>query len=168
MLSYSLIKPRTLFFVCTSLVMGLYGCGDDNQHQHSIQTVCDKSTATIPFEIGMTLESEDGNFKITVLATEVAGSAPNTIDRGLNTWTVSLTDAHDSPITNGTIILTPTMPGHGHGTYPPNFESTNNGTANYQLGPFDLLMPGTWLLTFKISTPGNNDVQISAGYCIES
>jgi hypothetical protein len=112
----------------------------------------------------MTLPSADGSVTLTLVQTD-----PTPLDRGDNTWTVLLLDGDGVPLVDASVVLEPTMPGHGHGTFPATFEGTATDVAGtFTLGPFDLMMPGTWLLTFTVTPLQAEAVTIQRGFCIES
>jgi hypothetical protein len=154
------MKPIFLLFLAISICSGCgNGTSDDN---HS--NVCDDSTDTVPFELGMNLDSNDGKFSL-----KVESADPNPIDRGDNTWTVILSDSGANPVSDATIVLEPTMPGHGHGTFPATFDGTSGSTNGaYDFGPFDLMMPGTWQLEFTITDSENATSTATATFCVES
>ena len=150
--------------LCSLIVAALVsGCGGHDHSTHDHGNVCDNSTDTVPFELGMSLTSTDSKFTITVDTVD-----PNPIDRGLNTWTIALTDANGSAVSDATVVLEPTMPGHGHGTSPATFSATNESNGSYSMGPFNLMMPGTWLLTFTVTDATGADSTVTVAYCIES
>lgn|GEM_PF-2266841 len=89
----------------------------------------------------------------------LAAGDPDPVDRGDNTFTLELTDdtgaayVHPGALDDGTFLLSPYMPAHGHGTVPldfvPNADAeVDDGT--YIFGPIDLFMPGRWDLHFRL------------------
>ncbi|HTR51853.1 MAG TPA: FixH family protein [Kofleriaceae bacterium] len=77
--------------------------------------------------------------------------------RGNNTWMVQInammSDAMVGPaVTDATIVATPFMPDHGHGT-PILVGVTNNGGGQYELTPVNLWMPGYWVTTLVVTSP---------------
>ena len=103
------------------------------------------------------------------ISLKVEAADPNPIDRGDNTWTVILSDSETNPVSDATIVLEPTMPGHGHGTFPTTFDGASGSTdGSYDFGPFDLMMPGTWQLEFTITDSENATSTATATFCVES
>ena len=157
------LSPRARLLTALCLSLAALACGDgDGDKRHG--NVCDDSSQTIPFELGVALTSTSEAFTLTI-----SDATPSPVDRGDNTWTIQLLNAGGDAVNDATVILEPVMPGHGHGTFPTTFTAKsvdNNG--HYTLGPFDLLMPGTWLMTFTVTTPGGASAVFDAGYCIES
>lgn len=156
-------SPGGLPLLPLLLPLLIWSCGEEPSNGH-IHNICDNSTDTVPFETGMVLTSQDGALQLTVVTTE-----PNPIDRGDNTWTVALRDAAGDPVSGASVVLEPTMPGHGHGTFPATFDGTpTEEPGHFLIGPFNLMMPGTWLLTFTVIPVDGEQGIIESGYCLES
>lgn len=156
-------SPTIRFLTALCLTLSTLACGaDEGDKRHG--NMCDDSSQTIPFQLGVPLPSSSEAFTLTI-----SNASPSPIDRGDNTWTVQLLNANGDAVNDATLVLEPLMPGHGHGTFPATF--TGNSTdsdGHYTLGPFDLLMPGTWLMTLTLTTPEGASAVFDAGYCIES
>ena len=157
------LSPRARLLTALCLCLGALACGDgDGSKRHG--NVCDDSSQTIPFELGMALPSTSE-----ALTLSISDATPSPVDRGDNTWTVQLLDAAGDAVNDATVVLEPVMPGHGHGTFPTTFTGKSvDDQGHYTLGPFDLLMPGTWLMTFEVTPPGGARAVFDPGYCIES
>ena len=141
----------------------LPACGVNEQSEH-IQSICDDSTNTSPFETGLVLRTADESFLLTLVSAQ-----PTPLNRGNNTWVLSLKDGSEVPVPETSITLVPTMPGHGHGTHPTSFDGiAGEEPGLFTVGPFDLMMPGTWLLTFSITPSEGEVVIIESSFCIES
>jgi len=152
-----------IFLACCLTTLSLISCGEGSSGQGN-ENVCDDSTDTVPFELGMVLTSNEGQYSLKIEAAD-----PNPVDRGLNTLTVVIYDADGNAIPDAAIVLEPSMPGHGHGTFPPTFEGTRAGAdGSYEFGPFDLMMPGTWLLTFTVTDSANITSIVTVAFCVES
>jgi len=83
--------------------------------------------------------------------------------RGLNHWTVRLTDATGAPVT-GALTVKPYMPDHGHpsSTQP---VVTSKGDGTYDIAAINLFMPGLWQVTLSTDGPSADDVVYS--FCIQ-
>ena len=64
-------------------------------------------------------------------------------DKGVNEFTVAVQDM-ESQRSDLRVVITPTMPNHNHGTFPPTFEAISNDDGHYVIGPMDLFMSGRW------------------------
>jgi YtkA-like len=83
--------------------------------------------------------------------------------KGTNTWTVKLLDGAGNVVTGGTIMATPYMPDHGHGTAVAP-ETTPSGDG-YMITPLYLFMPGLWQITLQAMTPAGDDSAVF-NFCI--
>ena len=85
-------------------------------------------------------------------------SQPIPKDTGLYTWVVELSDAGGDPVIGATIVAEPTMPDHGHGTFPPTTEAIALETpGHYELTDMDLFMPGVWQVEIFIDVDDDSD-----------
>jgi len=117
---------------------------------------CAEETRAIPYMKGMTLDSSGGTFALAVLDnTFEVDDVPRSQDpaKGLNAWTVQITDVATGLPTDGVIIkVTPRMPDHpNHGT----LEVVVNriGAGTYDVKPLYLYMAGLWNVKFEIQRP---------------
>ena len=83
--------------------------------------------------------------------------------KGANTWTVKLLDGDGNVVTGGTILATPYMPDHGHGTAVA--PETMPSGDSYTITPLYLFMPGLWQITLQATTPAANDSAVF-NFCI--
>lgn len=107
------------------------------------RTAEDTGPVAVPVS-GTTAEACSGLYTVHIDAAE-----PDPPAVGDNVWTVRVNDGETDGIS---IIATPTMPEHGHGTVPETF--TWDGST---IGPFDLVMPGDWLVVFDVTGPDGTD-----------
>jgi hypothetical protein len=116
--------------------------GDDDDHSnHEVDCV-----GASPYVEGMSLPSTSGR--------EVAISAatPTPPDVGDNVWRLQVSD--DAGLVEGlTLTVIPWMPQHNHGLTPPDYLSTEVEPGVYEVGPFDLIMPGLWDFTVELGSP---------------
>ena len=145
-------------FVLTLLAN--YGCGE----QEPLSICSDSSDTFDDFGFNESYATDSGKAYL-----RVASAIPNPLNRGDNTWQIELLDHTSISITDAEIVLEPTMPGHGHGTFPATFTGVyKESTGLYEIGPFDLIMPGSWLFTFSITlSDGFTDIR-SITFCVES
>lgn len=92
---------------------------------------------------GITKASDAGAFTVSLT------SDPSPPIKGVNTWTLMITDGGGAGVEGGTITVTPWMPAHGHGS---NSEAvvTADGGGQYTVTPVDLHMAGVWDTTIAI------------------
>ena len=57
-----------------------------------------------------------------------------------------------------TVVLTPFMPDHGHGTADVEIEEVGNGQFTFKA--IDLVMPGLWDMDFQISCPSVEEAEM--------
>lgn len=89
------------------------------------------------------------------------------VAKGLNTWTVKVTDGKGNPVSGAAIKVRPFMPDHGHGSSitPQIMPMAAEGT--YQVGLLDFFMPGIWQETFTITpTTGPADTVVFT-FCVD-
>ena len=82
-------------------------------------------------------------------------------DVGDNTWTLRITDPDGTPIESAKVTVSPFMPAHGHGTSPADHTALHSSAGEYQVGPIDLFMPGTWETTVKVEGDAEDSVVFS-------
>jgi hypothetical protein len=102
---------------------------------------------------GLEKTSDGGLFIVRLLE-----SSPIPQDTDLYTWRILVMDATDSPVLGSQVIAEPSMPAHGHGTFPPTTiaeEQVENG--RYVLKDMDLFMPGIWRVEIRIEADGATD-----------
>jgi hypothetical protein len=115
---------------------------------------CADDTRALPYTKGMTLDSSDGTFALTVLDSTFADT--NGVARsqapakGTNVWTVRITGgAAGAPLDGLTVKVTPRMPDHpNHGTLDVVVTPIDAGT--YDVEPLYLWMAGLWNVKFEI------------------
>lgn len=88
---------------------------------------------------------------------------PQDTERGENTWTLQLLGADGAAAAGEEVALRPFMPAHGHATNPPEILGTEATPGRYEVGPFNLFMPGEWQLTVRVGT----DVSVIILVCLE-
>ena len=142
------------------VLLALTACGpstDDGQTMDS----CENDARAQAYVAGLEAASSAGMFK----ARWVEGT-PAPPDRGNNTWTLEILDPNGSPLTGVTDVrIKAWMPDHGHGTNP----LWNDATATdskFEVGPFNLFMPGLWEFTVSVEAQNQADTALVA-FCIK-
>jgi hypothetical protein len=108
--------------------------------------------------------SKDGDAVRVVLVS----ASPAPPDVGNNRWTLRVTDHDDQPLDDVTVLVSPFMPEHQHGTSPPDYEAASTGAAGEgEAGPFDLFMPGMWEIKVGVSDDSGLDDDVVFRFDIE-
>ncbi len=103
------------------------------------------------YEDGITKQGEV--FEVAILQAD-----PSPPDRGDNTWTLKVS-RDGSPVSGLTVVVSPFMPAHNHGTTPADYagEAMTDEPGMYTVVPFDLFMPGSWSLAVAVSDDETDD-----------
>ncbi len=112
------------------------------------------------FEPGMTQLAEPGD--ITVELTHAEPSPP--VVRRDNVWWLKLADAEGKPISGATLLASPYMPKHQHGSAEVVVEDLGEG--EYRLSPIELIMPGVWEIPLSVAPEGGEASETSFRFCI--
>ncbi len=153
------LLPSLVLFACLGGEAGYGSRASDAGHAshndvgHTPQTDAGSGMPGDLYVAGMEKVSTDGHFKVALISSD-----PIPQDLTLYTWVVELRDADGTPIEGGAVVAEPTMPDHGHGTFP----ATTTGEANDQPGQFvlrdmDLFMAGTWQIELDVSQGDTQD-----------
>ena len=112
--------------------------------------VCSKVTNADTFVVG--IEKPGQVFRFRLMAVEPAPPA-----RYENTWTLSLVDGAEQPITNADIRVTPYMPKHDHVSAIHAVSTQIPGSAWYKLERVNFSMPGVWETTISATAGAQTD-----------
>ena len=154
-----------------SLIIAAMAC--DSTHSHDSGSHHDSGHGTHSETCGETGEtytagmSHTGDLKAVEFVLVAADPAPP--DKGENIFTVSISDVGSGVgIDGATVIVTPYMPEHGHGTNPADFGTEATGDAGtYQSEAIDLFMSGLWELTFSASSGDAVLDETTFTFCLE-
>jgi hypothetical protein len=91
---------------------------------------------------------KDGDAQLMRL--ELTTSSPEPKYTGNYTWTLSVFDVEENPIAGAEVIAEPTMPAHGHGTFPKVTLGDEVEPGRYELVDMDLFMPGLWRISVEV------------------
>ncbi|MBT6434292.1 MAG: hypothetical protein HOK28_14430 [Deltaproteobacteria bacterium] len=153
-------QQTRLYALLLLLPLATYSCGEQES-----SGICSASSVTLnQFSFDEIYTTDDGTTTI-----RIASAIPNPVNRGDNTWQLELLSPDGSSITDAEILLEPTMPGHGHGTFPATFTGIYNADKGYyDLGPFELMMPGHWLFSFFVTLADGTTDRTTISFCLES
>lgn len=158
-------------FALLTMIVVLAGCGpadeennghthDENGHTaHQNHGTNGGDTEVDEYADGMSREGEMGHYIV-----ELVSAEPGPPDVGDNTWELRVTQ-DGNPVDDATVTVTPFMPAHGHGTSPADYQGTLSEDGTYEVGPFDLFMPGVWELTVTVT--GSDDTEDMATFTFE-
>ena len=83
-------------------------------------------TAWDTYVVGLEKEGEKGEFKVRLLQSD-----PIPQDTGFYDWTVEVLTPDGAPVAGAIVLAKPTMPAHGHGTFPPQKTDPVGTTGTY-------------------------------------
>lgn len=112
------------------------------------------------FEPGMTKLAKPGN--VTIELSRAEPSPP--VVRKDNEWWLKLTDADSEPISGATLLASPYMPKHQHGSAEVVVEDLGEG--EYQLSPIELIMPGVWEIPLSVTPVDGEASEATFRFCI--
>ena len=136
-------------------------CGDDHDHEghHHADAgsgpAVDAGSALQGDEYiaGMEKVSTDGHFRVALVE-----STPIPQDLTLYTWVLEVRDADGQPIDGASVVAEPTMPDHGHGTFPITTPGVAaDGVGRFTLTDMDLFMAGVWQIELRITAGDVSD-----------
>ena len=99
------------------------------------------------YHAGLEREGEEGRVRV-----RLVDSDPVPQDTGLYTWTLTVEDLEGEPVVGASVSAEPTMPAHGHGTFPAITEATPlEEVGHFRLADMDLFMAGVWDVALTVS-----------------
>ena len=128
--------------------------GDEAADDGTMMLRCASEDRAEDFHLG--LEKDGTAHRVTFTDAEPAEPI-----RGLNTWTIALSDLEGAPMEGMELSIVPWMPDHGHGSPQP-VEVTDIGEGQYTLDPVNLFMAGYWEVTISAA-----DDEIMLPLCVE-
>jgi YtkA-like protein len=127
-----------------------------------VEAACAKDPRTTPYAVGVEAKSTDG-----ALTVEFMDASPAPPTKGNNIWTVKLLDGAGKPVNGATIVTTPYMPDHAHGSSIKPQATAKGDDGTYEITPVNLFMPGVWQITFAVTTPGGMDDSAVVTFCVD-
>jgi len=152
------------------LCLGLAACGGSSSGggaDADPPVDCSTVQGTDTFTVGLEHKGINGTLDFKMMSIDPA-PAPARDD---NTWVVQI-DAMSSgvvgnPVDGASLVVTPFMPAHQHGTPVP-VQITPAGMPGwYQLSPVNLWMPGVWETTISATSGSTTDSAVYK-FCIPS
>jgi len=91
--------------------------------------------------------------------------------RGDNTWVVQISamaaGVVGAPVDGASLVVTPFMPAHQHGSPKPVIVTPASTSGQYTLTPVNLWMPGVWETTIQATSGSTSDSAVFK-FCIPS
>jgi hypothetical protein len=151
-------RGRSALLLFAALTLG--GCGSSSDAAPSSDDGSECTGDYDTFEPGMTKQATPG--PITVELKEAEPSPP--VVRRDNVWRLHLTDADGNTLTGASIVASPYMPKHQHGSAEVVVE--DEGDGDYQLSPIELMMPGVWEIPLSVTPAGGEPSETVFRFCI--
>ena len=143
--------------LCCVLGFVSFGCGDASDSSD------DAPSAWDTYVVGLEKVGEQGTFKVRLLLSD-----PIPQDTGFYDWTVEVVTNDDLPVSGASVMARPTMPAHGHGTFPPQTTAVEQEVAGlYQLSDLDLFMAGVWRIELTIKSAEGQMDQVVYNFDLE-
>lgn len=141
------------------------GCGnvaldDDSSSPTGSQAAsCDDGGSVDTYVAGLSLASASG-FEVTLVSAD-----PAPPDVGFNTFIFDIKNADGSPADGTSLLITPWMPLHGHGSSPPTYDAPDEGGV-WAPDSIDLFMPGLWEINVDL-VDGDLTDNVMFRFCLE-
>jgi hypothetical protein len=140
----------------------LVACGGPGTPDAGASDSCLNRAGVDAWSNGLSRTSMSGQVKVTLESGD-----PTPPARGINTWSVSLTDGSGSPIAGAQPHAVPYMPEHGHGSsVTPDMTSTGSAGSGYTVAPLYFYMPGIWQVTISATPDAGMPDQVQFEFCI--
>lgn len=155
-------SPRTgsLPFVLSAItIVVATACGGDGNGDDEDVVNCEIETRDDVFVVGIAKTGQQLTFTL-------LSATPAPPQRGDNAWTLQLTDA-TGPITGATIVVSPFMPDHQHGTPIEVKVTPLPDVGHYELSPINMWMPALWETTIQATAGGTTDRAVFK-FCVPS
>ena len=104
---------------------------------------CQSDPRVSPYTLPLTLQGP-GGYGVTL-----TDRAPNPSARGLNQWTIAVTDASGAPLIGANLVLATTMPDHGHSSPAPSAPPTD-ATGSASVPGLNFFMAGVWRIQIDV------------------
>lgn len=151
-----------------ALFLGVVGCSSSSDSGGANQDAgadsgligCNGDTRAQTYSADMGQMGKGGAFRFVL-----ASASPVPTTTGTETWTLKVTDASGSPVTDATFpVMRPWMPYHGHGTA--TVAVTNNHDGTYTLNPMYFYMVGLWETDITAQSGAKKD-STSFFFCLQ-
>ncbi len=153
-----------MFKIVSTIIVSAFAlsaCGEDAAHEHpDAHQNCSTDSRVMTYAAGMSVTADDG-MKLSLLT-----ATPSPPARFENTWSIQTQDADGQPMEATAMRIEPFMPDHGHGTQAPPLPAAGTGVGVFDMGPFDLWMPGIWDLHVEFDHGGMTSKALLT-FCID-
>jgi len=155
--------------VCNTLMLLLslaciYNCDDTAVIEPPTTDPCGNDPRDV-YVAGLEKEGIQGRVKIRILDADPAPPDLQ-VDIDYNVWTIALVDMDDQVLEGASIVVTPSMPQHNHGTVP-DPTVIDEGEGIYTVSHINLFMPGVWLIAFDITLESGETDTLEYNFCCE-
>ena len=152
-------------FPAFAVTFALAACGKSGTPAESVPDAgydCSMETRADTFSAGMSKVGTQGMLTFKLMSSQPAPPA-----RGNNTWDLDIVDSTGAAVTGATLVVTPFMPDHNHGTSIKTIV-TEPTPGHYVLTSVNLWMPGFWQTTIEATPQGATADAANFNFCIAS
>lgn len=125
----------------------------------SQDTACAKDTRKDVFTAGLSKQGAG-------LTVKIVESTPSPPQKGTNTMTLEIADGAGQPLDGATVVVTPWMPDHAHGSALVPVVTPMSG-GRYAVTKLYYPMPGLWQVTVSVQVPGATAQEIRFNFCFD-
>lgn len=135
------------------------GPGTAGSDDGTMEARCETEERDDDFSLGLTHEGS-------AVRVAIADADPALPIRGDNTWTLAITDESGAAMQGMSLVVTPWMPDHGHGS-PVQVKVTALEDGEYELTPLNLFMAGYWEITIGTTDVDGLQDEVMFKVCVE-
>jgi hypothetical protein len=133
---------------------------DDASTDEDTLVDCTNDPRAMAYAPGLAVSSQADAVTVTLLESD-----PGPPVRGTNAFTVRVADGSGADLAGATLMVTPTMPDHGHTTTAPTVTANADGT--YTISGLYFFMDGIWQVSILVATDAGAVGTVSFDFCIE-
>jgi hypothetical protein len=152
--------------LATSTLAACGGGGGTGTPDADEALACINSGRGDTYTLGLERAGKAGQLDFKLMSSDPAPPGFNN-----NTWIIQVNamaaGVVGAPATGATIIVTPFMPDHQHGTQIRAHVDAMPDAGQYKLAPINLWMPGYWEITIDTQTAGAHD-SVVYKFCIQA
>jgi hypothetical protein len=100
------------------------------------------------------------------LSVKIMQAAPSPPAKGTNAFTLEVADGAGNPVDGATVVVTPFMPDHGHGSAVVPVVTAAGG-GKYEVAKVYLSMAGLWRITVTVTTSGSSPQEAAFQFCLD-
>lgn len=124
------------------------------------------------YVMGLERAGKNGALDFKLMSAVPAPPARPDASRPDNTWVIQINAMNagvvGAPVTGASIVVTPFMPDHQHGTAIKTQVEAMPDAGQYKLSPINLWMPGLWETTITVSGSGGASDSVVFKFCIQA